>query len=164
MGCLHLCGASADSVLMSAPRHCIPNTKLILMIKTLLLTLISSLQAPGWLLWTCAQQLGGLRQGAYTLPRWRALVWDPLRASGVPPAAAAAMLAAFGAAYNVHARVQRRAFAEEGAVAVGLANAVRCALPKSASAWKVLTASSLACRGHTLPVVQRLCGCSMQKP
>ena len=58
-------------------------------------------------------------------------MWVPLRSSGVPPAAAAAMLAAFGAAYNVHARVQARAFAEEGVVAVGLANAVRWALQKN---------------------------------
>lgn len=70
------------------------------------------------------------------LPRWRALVWDPLRSSGVPPAAATAMLAAFGTAYNVHAHVQARAFAQEGVVAVGLANAVRCALPSSASAGR----------------------------
>ena len=46
------------------------------------------------------------------------------------------MLAAFGAAYNVHARVQARAFAQEGVVAVGLANAVRCALPISASSGR----------------------------
>ena len=60
-------------------------------------------------------------------------MWVPLRSSGVPPAAAAAMLAAFGAAYNVHACVQARVFAEEGVLAVGLANAVRCALLSSAS-------------------------------
>ena len=78
----------------------------------------------------------GLRQAGYTLPRWRALVWGPLRSSGVQPAAAAAMLAAFGAACSAHSRVQARVFAEEGVVAVGLANAVRCALPRSACAGK----------------------------
>lgn len=67
-------------------------------------------------------------QAGYTLPRWRRLVEAPLRASGVPAAAAAAALAAFGAAYNGHAWVQARVFALDGAVAVGLANAVRCAL------------------------------------
>lgn len=96
-------------------------------------------------LWTQVQELWGPRQVGYTLPRWRALVWGPLRASGVQPAAAAAMLAAFGAAYNVHACVQARVFAQEGVVAVGLANAVRCALPSSASAWKALRAAGLAC-------------------
>ena len=89
-----------------------------------------------------------LRQVVYTLPRWRALVWGPLRSSGVQPWLAAATLAAFGAAYNVHAWVQAKTFAEEGAVAVGLANAVRCALPSSALACEGAQSSRSAERAH----------------
>lgn len=61
----------------------------------------------------------------YTLPRWGALVAQPSAASGATPRTVVPLLLAFAAMFNLHMFAQTLVFRSEGAVGVGLVNAVR---------------------------------------
>ena len=67
-------------------------------------------------------------QALYTLPNWDRLVGRHLAATaaaGRSPAYVAGLLAVFGGLFNLHMLVQAAVFKSEGAVGVGLVNAVR---------------------------------------
>ncbi len=64
----------------------------------------------------------------YTLPNWDRLVGRHLAAAaaaGRPPTYVAGLLAVFGGLFNLHMLVQAAVFKSEGAIGVGLVNAVR---------------------------------------
>ncbi|KAK9830890.1 hypothetical protein WJX81_001962 [Elliptochloris bilobata] len=98
--------------------------------------------------------VASMYQVGYTLPRWGQLISTPLNASKVSPAAAAAALAGFGIAYNVHAWVQARVFAREGVVAVGLANAVRGGVVSLVADGGALPQQSVVTAPDTAPTLQ----------
>ena len=64
----------------------------------------------------------------YVAPRWQWLVKGPLDSSNVSGLYAILLLAFFGAAYNVHMYGQALVFRSDGALGVGLVNAVRGSL------------------------------------
>lgn len=67
-------------------------------------------------------------QVLYTLPNWDRLVGRHLAAAaaaGHPHAYVAGLLALFGGLFNLHMLVQAAVFKSEGAIGVGLVNAVR---------------------------------------
>ena len=66
-------------------------------------------------------------QVLFTWPRRQRLVLEPLARFG-SPAAAAALLALFGCLFNVHMHTQAATFKSDGAIGVGLTNAVRGAV------------------------------------
>lgn len=74
-------------------------------------------------------------QALYTAPRWEALVGSRLAARGMAPRDALPLLALFAAAFNVHQYAQGLVFKSEGAVSVGLVNAVRGAVITVVGAW-----------------------------
>lgn len=67
-------------------------------------------------------------QALYTLPNWDRLVAQRMAASGTSPRYLVALLALFGALFNLHMLVQAAVFKTEGAIGVGLVNAVRGAV------------------------------------
>jgi len=69
--------------------------------------------------------LGGIYQVLYVLPRWDVLVATPLAESGVAPVVVLLLLLTFGASYNMHMYAQSLVFTSDGALGVGLVNAVR---------------------------------------
>lgn len=77
----------------------------------------------------------------YVFPRWNELIQQPLESSGVPASHAILMVAVFGAMYNVHTFAQGLVFQSDGALGVGLANAVRGSIINVA-------ASLLFCPSH----------------
>lgn len=82
----------------------------------------SHLQPPAGFLASAAYQV------LYTLPNWDRLVGRHLAAAaaaGRPPTYVAGLLAVFGGLFNLHMLVQAAVFKSEGAIGVGLVNAVR---------------------------------------
>lgn len=77
----------------------------------------------------------------YVFPRWNELIQQPLESSGVPASHAILMVAVFGAMYNVHTFAQGLVFQSDGALGVGLANAVRGSIIN-------IAASLLFCPSH----------------
>lgn len=69
--------------------------------------------------------LSSAYQVMYVFPRWNDLIQQPLESSGVAASHAVMMVAVFGAMYNVHTFAQGLVFQSDGALGVGLANAVR---------------------------------------
>ena len=64
-------------------------------------------------------------QALYTLPNYDRLVGQPLAASHASPATVAALLLLFGCLFNLHTVLQAAVFKSDGAIGVGLVNAVR---------------------------------------
>lgn len=64
----------------------------------------------------------------YVAPRWQSLVKSPLDSSSIDGFFAVLLLAFFGVAYNVHMYGQALVFRSDGALGVGLVNAVRGSL------------------------------------
>lgn len=64
----------------------------------------------------------------YVAPRWQSLVKGPLDSSSISGVFAILLLAFFGAAYNAHMYGQSLVFRSDGALGVGLVNAVRGSL------------------------------------
>ncbi|KAL4451881.1 hypothetical protein ABPG75_007543 [Micractinium tetrahymenae] len=67
-------------------------------------------------------------QFLYVLPRWDVLVARPMAASPASPRFVAFLLAVFGTGFNLHMLAQAAVFKTEGAIGVGLVNAVRGAV------------------------------------
>lgn len=87
----------------------------------------------------------------YTLPRWGQLVSAPSAASGATAAAVVPLLMVFAALFNLHMFAQTLVFKSDGAMGVGLVNAVRGAIItaiaaamfcSSARPWLCLTRQS----------------------
>jgi len=64
-------------------------------------------------------------QVVYTLPNYDRLVGQPLAASPASPATVAGLLLLFGTLFNLHTVLQAAVFKSDGAIGVGLVNAVR---------------------------------------
>ncbi|KAL4856175.1 hypothetical protein ACK3TF_003317 [Chlorella vulgaris] len=67
-------------------------------------------------------------QALFTLPNWQRVVAAPMAASNASPRYVAGLLVLFGALFNVHMLVQAAVFKTDGAIGVGLVNAVRGAV------------------------------------
>lgn len=67
-------------------------------------------------------------QALFTLPNWQRVVAAPMAASSASPQYVAGLLVLFGALFNVHMLVQAAVFKTDGAIGVGLVNAVRGAV------------------------------------
>ncbi|PSC69568.1 transporter permease [Micractinium conductrix] len=67
-------------------------------------------------------------QALYTVPNWDKLVAAPMAAGGSHPYFVGALLALFGLLFNLHMLVQAAVFKSDGALGVGLVNAVRGAV------------------------------------
>jgi len=67
-------------------------------------------------------------QLVYTLPRWGPLVAAPSAASGATARVVVPLLVVFAALFNLHMFAQTLVFKSDGAMGVGLVNAVRGAI------------------------------------
>lgn len=68
---------------------------------------------------------GCVYQIVYVIPQWETLVVIPQRASGMSPILTVLLLMSFGVSYNIHMFAQSLVFRSDGALGVGLVNAVR---------------------------------------